>query len=92
MSNTIPQNPTSSSVAALLPKFTDVDADLRYMALNDLQSILRAGHPGFLLSDLTTIGRTVDALLKTLDDSNGEVQNQAIKWYVLAIVRVVKFY
>ena len=80
MSNTTPQNPTATNVAALLPKFTDADADLRYMALNDLQNLLGAGHPGFLLSDLTTVGRTVDALLKTLDDTNGEVQNQAIKW------------
>ena len=81
MTSSIPQNPTSNNVAALLPKLNDADSDLRYMSLNDLFNILNAGSHSFLLNDYNTCARTVDGLLKTLDDQNGEVQNQAIKWY-----------
>ena len=80
MSSAVPQNPTANSVAALLPKLNDADSDLRYMSLNDLYSILNAGSQNFLLGDYNTCARTIDGLLKTLDDQNGEVQNQAIKW------------
>lgn len=76
----VPQNPTSSHVAALLPRLNDADSDLRYMSLNDLFSILNVGAPNFLASDYNTCARTIDGLLKTLDDQNGEVQNQSIKW------------
>ncbi|MCJ1305298.1 hypothetical protein MMC08_008112, partial [Hypocenomyce scalaris] len=79
MSSAVPQNPTANSVAALLPKLNDADSDLRYMSLNDLYSILNAGSQNFLLGDYNTCARTIDGLLKTLDDQNGEVQNQAIK-------------
>ena len=81
MANSVNQNPTSSTVAALLPKLTDADSDLRYMSLNDLYSTLNAGSPNFLHSDYNISARTIEGLLKTLDDQNGEVQNQAIKWY-----------
>ena len=81
MASSVPQNPTSNNVAALLPKLNDADSDLRYMSLNDLFNILNAGSHSFLLNDYNTCARTVDGLLKTLDDQNGEVQNQAIKWY-----------
>ncbi|KAL8670060.1 MAG: hypothetical protein Q9168_005379 [Polycauliona sp. 1 TL-2023] len=68
-----------AAVGALLPKLGDADADIRYMSLNDLDNLLRAGAPGFLLNDYHLCAKTVDCLLKTLDDTNGEVQNQAIK-------------
>ena len=81
MTSSVPSNPTANHVAALLPKFNDADSDLRYMSLSDLYNILRVGSHSFLLNDYNTCARTVDGVLKTLDDQNGEVQNQAIKWY-----------
>lgn len=72
-------NPTPAGVLALLPKLSDADADIRYMSLNDLDSILRAGGPSFLWNEYHTSARTLEYLLKALDDTNGEVQNQAIK-------------
>ena len=81
MTGAIPPNPTSQSVSALLPKLQDADSDFRYMSLNDLFNILSVGHQGFLQNDYATCAKTVDGLLKTLDDQNGEVQNLAIKWY-----------
>ena len=69
-----------AAVAALLPKFTDPDADIRYMSLNDLDNLLRSGAPGFLSNEFNICARTVDGLVKSLDDTNGEVQNQAVKW------------
>ena len=79
MSTSIPQNPSAASVATLLPKLHDADADFRYMALNDLQQILTIGHSTFLSSDYTVCAKTVDGLLHTLNDTNGEVQNMAVK-------------
>ena len=79
-SSSVPQHPTSNNVAQLLPKFNDADADLRYMSLNDLYSILNAAPTTLFNNDYNTCARTVDGLLKTLDDPNGDVQSQAIKW------------
>lgn len=73
-------NPTSQTVAALLPKLHDVDPDFRFMCLTDLLSILNNGKADLLHSDYNVAARTVDGVLKTLDDQNGEVQNLAIKW------------
>jgi len=81
MSNQIPPNPTSQTVAALLPKLHDADPDYRFMCLNDLFQVLTVGKPDFLHSDYNIAARAVDGILKTLDDQNGEVQNLAIKWY-----------
>lgn len=75
-----PANATPAAISALLPKLSDADADIRYMSLNDLDNILRSGAPGFLSNEYHTCAKTVESLLKTLDDTNGEVQNQAIKW------------
>ena len=75
-------NITPAAVMALLPKLSDADADIRYMSLNDLHNTLQSGAPGFLSNDYHTAAKTVDSLLITLDDANGEVQNQAIKWSV----------
>ncbi|KAH6680310.1 armadillo-type protein [Halenospora varia] len=79
MSNPIPPNPTSQTVAALLPKLHDADPDYRFMSLNDLFQVLSIGKPDFLHNDYNTAARAVDGVLKTLDDQNGEVQNLAIK-------------
>ena len=77
--------PTSGQVLQLLPKFSDADSDLRYMSLNDLYVVLTTAPQSIFNNDFNTCARAVDALLKTLDDSNGDVQSQAIKWYVLSI-------
>ncbi|KAI9825923.1 MAG: hypothetical protein M1819_000442 [Sarea resinae] len=88
MATTVPQNPTSQTVAALLPRLHDADSDFRYMSLNDLYTVLMNGHPGFLMNDYNTCARTVDGLLRTLDDQNGEVQNLAIKCLTPLVLRV----
>ncbi|KAL9017560.1 MAG: hypothetical protein Q9185_005125 [Variospora sp. 1 TL-2023] len=72
-------NAVPAGIVALLPKLSDADADIRYMSLSDLDNILKTGSAGFLTNEYHTCARTVDCLLKTLDDTNGEVQNQAIK-------------
>lgn len=73
-------NATPAAISALLAKFGDADADIRYMSLNDLDKILRSGAQGFLSNEYQICAKVVESLLKTLDDRNGEVQNQAIKW------------
>ncbi|PBP18191.1 TATA-binding protein interacting [Diplocarpon rosae] len=78
-SSQIPANPTSQTVAQLLPKLHDADPDFRFMSLNDLFQVLTVGKPEFLHHDYNTAARAVDGILKTLDDQNGEVQNLAIK-------------
>ena len=80
MSSSVTLNPTSQTVAQLLPKLQDVDPDYRFMSLNDLYSVLTMGKPDFLHNDYNTAARAVDGIIKTLDDQNGEVQNLAIKW------------
>lgn len=80
MASAIPPNPNLQTVAQLLPKLADADPDYRFMSLNDLFQVLSNGKPDFLHNDYNTAARAVDGILKTLDDSNGEVQNLAIKW------------
>ncbi|KAF2189082.1 TIP120-domain-containing protein [Zopfia rhizophila CBS 207.26] len=77
--SSVPSNPTSHNVAQLLPKLHDDDPDYRFMALSDLQDILIAGHSGFLNHDHPVCAKTVEGLLSTLIDTNGEVQNMAVK-------------
>nr|POF13630.1 cullin-associated nedd8-dissociated protein 1, c-terminal part [Quercus suber] len=74
--------PTASSahnVAAILTKLNDADPDIRFMTLTDLNSMLEHGHQTFLSHDYTTSAKVVDGLLGTLNDTNGDVQNVAIK-------------
>jgi cullin-associated NEDD8-dissociated protein 1 len=87
MSNAITTNPTSQTVAALLPKLHDADPDYRFMSLNDLFQVLTVGKPDFLHNDYNTAEKTVDGIIRTLDDQNGEVQNLAIKWFVTTYSR-----
>ncbi|AEO62924.1 uncharacterized protein THITE_2107740 [Thermothielavioides terrestris NRRL 8126] len=79
MATTIPQNPTPQTVMQLLTKITDSDPDFRFMALDDLLKVFTVAKPEFLLHDYNTAARTVDHVVRALDDQNGEVQNQAIK-------------
>lgn len=78
-SSSVPPNPTAGNVTQLLPKLDDDDPDFRFMALSDLHDMLLVGHAAFLQSDSHACAKTVEGLLKTLVDSNGEVQNQAVK-------------
>ena len=82
MAGNIPTNPTVSTVANLLIKLGDNDPDFRFMALNDLITVFANGKPDMLNHDYNTAAKTIDAVVKALDDQNGEVQNQAIKWSV----------
>lgn len=68
------------SVASLLQKLDDPDPDIRFMQLNDLAAILTQPGSESLRSDAHTAARVVDRVVKALTDSNGEVQNQALKW------------
>ena len=78
-SSSVPQNPTSHNVASLLPKLQDPDFDIRYMTLNDLNQMMINGHATFMVHDYTTCAKVVEGLLRTLNDSHGDVQNMAIK-------------
>ncbi|KAI0023693.1 cullin binding protein CanA [Xylariomycetidae sp. FL0641] len=72
-------NPNPQTVGQLLTKLTDPDPDYRFMSLNDLLQILQKPKADFLSHDYNTASRIVDAVIKTLDDQNGEVQNLAVK-------------
>ncbi|ORY71523.1 armadillo-type protein [Pseudomassariella vexata] len=72
-------NPTPGTINALLGKLSDADPDFRFMSLTDLNTILTKQKPDFLQHDYNTASRIVDAVIKALDDQNGEVQNLAIK-------------
>jgi len=78
-SSTVPSNPNSHNVASILGKLHDADPDIRYMTLNDLNKMLEIGTPTFLTHDYTTCAKTVDGLLHTLNDQNGDVQNMSIQ-------------
>lgn len=67
-------------ISSLLSKINDPDPDIRYMQLSDLMNILLAPASDYLRNDPHTTARIVDALLKSLADQHGEVQNQALKW------------
>lgn len=82
MATSIPPNPTSHTVIQLLGKLNDTDPDFRFMALNDLIAVFANAKNDMLYHDYNTAARTIDHVVKALDDQNGEVQNQAIKWQV----------
>ncbi|KAK0739288.1 armadillo-type protein [Apiosordaria backusii] len=79
MATTIPSNPSPQTLNILLQKIGDPDPDFRFMALNDILTVFNIARQDFLSHDYNTSARTVDAIVKTLDDTNGEVQGQAIK-------------
>ncbi|KAK0635807.1 armadillo-type protein [Bombardia bombarda] len=79
MATTIPTNPTPQTLNLLLQKITDFDPDFRFMALSDLLAVLNIAKSDFIHHDYNTAARTMDHVVRALDDQNGEVQNQAIK-------------
>jgi hypothetical protein len=72
---------TQQSILSHLAKLDDPDADLRYMSLSDLFTILSSPSSSFLASDNRSSTKLAEGLLKALDDQHGDVQNQALKWY-----------
>ncbi|KAJ5894746.1 Cullin-associated NEDD8-dissociated protein 1 N-terminal part [Penicillium taxi] len=57
----------------------DPDADLRYMALNDLSTLMRSPTSNFLTTDRDTSTILYHGIIKALEDQNGDVQNQALE-------------
>ena len=72
---------TPGHVRILLQNIDDADPDIRYMTLNDLFTILKNAGPHFMNSDQKTEQEIIEKILRKLDDQNGDVQNQAVKWY-----------
>ena len=72
----------AQGLATLLSKLNDPDPDIRFMQLSDLSNILFAPASSYISNDAHTAARIVEGLLKSLSDQNGEVQNQALKWYL----------
>ena len=56
-----------------------VDADFRFMATSDLTNELLSPAMEGVLNDAFSY-KVVDAVLNTLQDKNGEVQNMGVKW------------
>jgi len=75
----IPPTPSAHNVSQLLPKLYDADSDFRYMALSDLRNMLNIAPSQFIAHDFTLCAKTIDGLLHTLNDTNGDVQNMAIQ-------------
>ncbi|KAK4230383.1 putative cullin-associated NEDD8-dissociated protein [Podospora fimiseda] len=84
----IPTNPTPQTINLFLQKVNDDDPDYRFMALNDILTVLNASKADFLLHEFSTASRTSDAIVRALDDKNGEIQSQAIKCIGPLITRV----
>jgi hypothetical protein len=57
-----------------------VDADFRFMAASDLTNELLSPSMEPTLNDSVSY-KVVEAVLNTLQDKNGEVQNMGVKWY-----------
>lgn len=80
MSGNRAPTPPAQALPTLVSKLYDADSDIRFMSLTDLQSIFSNPQKGaFLAADYNMCAKTVDGLIHTLNDSNGEVQNLAIK-------------
>lgn len=67
------------TITTLLAKIEDPDPDIRFMQLSDLSSILNQSSSEYLRTDAHTSAKVVDKLIKTLTDTIGEVQSQALK-------------
>ncbi len=57
---------------------TSNDKDFRFMATNDLMTELQKDS---IKLDDESEKKVVKAVLRLLEDKNGEVQNLAVKWY-----------
>ncbi|KAK6214542.1 Ras GTPase tem1 [Pestalotiopsis sp. IQ-011] len=71
--------PTAGTFHQLISKLSDPDPDFRYMSLDDLLKILNSVRPDILHNNYSTSAQVVDAVIRTLDDQNGEVQNMALR-------------
>ena len=56
------------------------DKDFRFMATNDLMGELQKDS---IKLDDDSERKVVKMLLRLLEDKNGEVQNLAVRWYVM---------
>jgi cullin-associated NEDD8-dissociated protein 1 len=74
--------PAAYAIQSLLDKMSNPDCDFRFMSLNDLLGMLTQ-NTNFSQTDPATMSKLTDAVVKALDDANGEVQNLAVKWYGL---------
>ncbi|KAJ2983902.1 hypothetical protein NUW58_g6170 [Xylaria curta] len=79
MASSAIHNPNPQTIGLLLSRLSDADPDFRFMSLNDLHQILTKPKSDFLVHDYNTSSRIVDAVVKALDDQNGEVQNLAVR-------------
>ena len=68
------------ALQGLLDKMSNPDSDFRFMSLSDLLGMLTHQGANFSQTDISTMSKLVDAVVKALDDANGEVQNLAVKW------------
>lgn len=80
--NPVPHNITLKDLMTPLNKINDEDPDIRFMSLEDLCKNLEASSIGILNKEVHLSSSIIDAILKCLDDTNGDVQSQALKWYV----------
>ena len=71
--------PAPQQLAELSQKLYNVDPDIRYMSLHDLTTVLNSNSTSYLSQDYHQCARITDGLLHTLNDTNGEVQNETIK-------------
>lgn len=62
---------------------TSNDKDFRFMATNDLMSELQKDS---IKLDDESEKKVVKAVLRLLEDKNGEVQNLAVKWCVIGML------
>lgn len=68
-------------VNPILQRLGDADSDFRFMALNDLLALINSSSStASITNDTSSSSRLIDGVVKALDDSNGEVQNMAVKW------------
>jgi len=75
--------PTTFTIQSLLEKMSNPDSDFRFMSLSDLLTMLTQ-NMNFSQTDLSVMNRLTDAVVKALDDPNGEVQNLAVQWYAFS--------
>lgn len=69
-----------ANLSDLVSKLSDVDPDLRFMALKDLQDLLSGSDSRELYADASVM-QIATKVLTRLGDNISEVQNEAIKWY-----------
>jgi hypothetical protein len=82
--------PSPSDLVPLIPKLSDGDSDIRFMTLVDLKKILDSAPPTFVTRELAATSAVIDGLMKVLDDTNGDVQSQALKWYSYSFSHALK--